>query len=255
LFRALYRYRWLVYELVLRDVIVRYRGSVLGLLWTLITPLLSVLIYVVVFSFFLRINVPNYAAFLIAGLLPWQWFATALAAATNSIVEGRMYLANTVLAPVVLVVVPVASSFVHFFLSFAIATLIAMGLHIHLGWSMAALPLLFAVQAVLTLALALFAATLNVFYRDAQQLVGILLTLVFYLIPIAYPLTLVPARFQEYILANPITILVLGYQSIFYKNEFPNWAHLLYALGVSLVLLFLGRLTFNRYKESFAEYI
>jgi len=255
LFRALYRHRWLLYELVLRDVFIRYRGSVLGVLWTLLTPLLFVTIYIVVFTFVLKINVPHYAVFLIAGLLPWQWFASALQTATNSIVEGRVYVINSALAPVVLVVVPVLSSFVQFLLSFGIGLLVALGFGIHLGWSVTALPLLFAVQMLLTLALALFLATLNVFYRDAQQLITVLLALAFYLIPILYPITLVPERFRGYVLADPMATLILSYQAIFYKDAFPNWLFLLYALGVSLALLFVARLTFNRYKDAFAEYV
>lgn len=255
MFRALYRYRWLLYELVLRDVIIRYRGSVLGVLWTLLTPLMFVAIYIVVFAFFLHLDIPHYSVFLIAGLLPWQWFATALQTATNSIVEGRVYVTNSILAPVVLVVVPILSSFVQFLLSFAIALVVAQFFHVHLGWSMVALPLLFAVQMMLTMALALFLATLNVFYRDATQLIAVLLALLFYLIPIVYPLSKVPPRFQTYVMADPMATLVLSYQQIFYKDAFPNWLFFVYPLAFSLALLYVGRLTFNRYKEMFADYI
>ena len=188
MFRALYRYRWLLYELVLRDVFIRYRGSVLGVLWTSHAAAVRGHLHrrVLVLS---PLNIPHYSVFLIAGLLPWQWFATALQTATNSIVEGRVYVINSILAPVVLVVVPILSSFVQFLLSFGIALAVAQFFHVHLGWSMVALPLLFALQMMLTMALALFFATLNVFYRDATQLIAVLLAMVFYLIPIVYPLT------------------------------------------------------------------
>lgn len=255
MFRPLYRYRWLLYELVMRDVIVRYRGSVLGILWTLITPLMFASIYIVVFSLFLRINMPNYAVFLIAGLLPWQWFATSLQAGTNAIVEGRTYVTNSVLPPVVLTVVPVLSNFIHFLLSYAIMLVIASFFHVHFGWAMVVLPFLFAIQLIFTLGLTLLAATMHVFYRDALQLVAILLALVFYLIPIVYPLSFVPERFRLLLMANPLTALVLSYQDVFSNNAIPHWPSLLYSLGASLVLLYAGWLTFNRYQEMFAEYV
>lgn len=255
MFRPLYRYRWLLYELVMRDVFIRYRGSVLGILWTLITPLLFALIYIVVFSLFLRINMPNYAVFLIAGLLPWQWFATSLQAGTNAIVDGRTYITNSVLPPILLAVVPVLSNFVHFLLSYAIMLVIALFLHVHFGWAMLVLPFLFAIQLIFTLGLTLLAATLHVFYRDALQLVAILLALVFYLIPIVYPLSLVPERFRLLLMANPLTALILSYQDVFAHNAVPHWPSLLYSLGASLALLYAGRVTFNRYRELFAEYV
>ncbi len=262
MFWALYRHRWVLYELVLRDVFIKYRGSVLGLLWTLITPLTFVAVYMIVFSFLLKINIPFYGVFLVSGLLPWQWFSTALQTGTNALVEGRTYLGNSVLPPVILVVVPILSNFVHFILSLLIALAIALplGFHFHwpishLGWAVVALPLLFAIQMLFTLALVLLTSTVNVFYRDMQQLVSILLMLAFYLIPIVYPLSVVPERFRTAVLADPMAALAVSYQAIFYRSAFPEWPVVLYALVSSLFLLSVARSVFNHYKDYFVEYV
>lgn len=253
--RTLYFNRWLLYELVLRDVVLRYRGSALGFFWTLLTPLLLMAVYVLVFSVFLRIDMPHYPVFLLASLLPWQWFANSLQAGTNSIVEGRMYVGKVVLAPIVLVLVPVLSNAVHFALSLPILLILAAIFHVQVGWSILALPVLIGVQFLLTLGLLLLLATFNVFYRDALQLVSVLLMLLFYLTPIVYPLTSVPEHWRLYALANPMTALTLSYQAIFYFHSSPNWAYVLYAFAFSAVLSGAGLIVFDRYKDTFADYV
>jgi len=251
----LYRHRWLIRELVLRDVVLRYRGSALGFVWTLLTPLLFILVYMLVFSVFLQVGVPNYPVFLVAGLLPWQWFSTALQSGTTSLVDGRIYVGKAVLAPVVLVFVPVLSNFIQFLLSLPILLAVGLIFRIHVIWPLLALPLLVVIQLLLTLAILLFVAPFNVFYRDASQLVSVLLMLGFYLTPIIYPLSNIPPHFRPIALANPMTALVLSYQNIFYFQAFPDWRLVAYALGASLLLLLAGRVVFDRYKDTFAEYV
>jgi lipopolysaccharide transport system permease protein len=255
MFGDLYRHRWLIRELVVRDVILRYRGSALGFVWTLLTPLFFILVYMLVFSVFLQVGVPNYPVFLVAGLLPWQWFSTALQAGTTSLVDGRMYVGKAVLPPVLFVLVPVLSNFIHFVLSLPILLAVGLIFRIHVIWPLLTLPLLLAIQLLLTIAILLFVAPFNVFYRDASQLVSVILMLAFYLTPIIYPLTNIPPHFRLFTLANPMTALVLSYQNIFYFQSFPDWRLVAYTLGVSLALLLAGRLVFDRYKDSFAEYV
>lgn len=248
-------------ELVIRDVILRYRGSALGFVWTLLYPLLFMGVYTLVFSVFLHIGAPNYAILLIAGLLPWQCFATSVQAGTGSMIEGRMYIGKTVIAPVVLVLVPVLSNFVQFLLSLPILFAIAVILHfksaghVQVGWPTLVLPLLLGIQLLLTFGLLLFLATFNVFYRDVQQLVGVILMLAFFLTPIVYPLSTVPAQYRSYLLLNPMAPLVLGYQDIFYYHSFPNFYHVSYALGAAVILTYFGAIVFKRYKDTIAEYV
>ncbi|MHB8144817.1 MAG: ABC transporter permease [Vulcanimicrobiaceae bacterium] len=252
--QVLYRYRWLLYELVVRDLVLRYRGSVLGFVWTILNPLLFMAIYTLVFSVYLRIGIAHYAVFLIAGLVPWQWFASSVQAGTSSIVDGRMFVGKTVFAPIILVLMPVLSNLVNFLFSLPILVAVVLIFHVPLGWSILALPLLLGIQFLLTSGIVMFLATLNVFFRDLQQLIAVVLLLLFYLTPIFYSLSSVPERFRPYVLGNPVAALIVSYQDIFYENSFPSWRHLLYALLASAALFYAGRAVFERYKDSFADY-
>lgn len=253
--RTLYRFRWLIYELVVRDLVARYRGSVFGFFWTLLNPLLFMAVYTLVFSVILRIGMQHFAVYLIAGLMPFQWFSTAIFAGTSSITDGGMYVGKTVFAPAILIAVPVLSNLVNFLFSLPILLGVALLNHVSVGWPLLALPLLLAIQVIFTLGILMSLATLNVFFRDLQQLVGVLTMLLMYLTPIVYPLSMVPESYRTPIMANPLTALITGYQNIFYYNRPPDWTNLLYALAWSAVVFYVGRLVFMYYKDAIPEYV
>jgi lipopolysaccharide transport system permease protein len=255
LLRTLYRFRWLIYELVVRDLVARYRGSVLGFFWTLLNPLLFMAVYTLVFAVFLRVGMEHFAVYLIAGLMPFQWFASSMYAGTSSITDGGMYVGKTVFAPAILIAVPVLSNLVNFLFSLPILLAVALLNHVPVGWPLLALPLLLAVQTIFTLGILMSLATLNVFFRDLQQLVGVLTMLLMYLTPIVYPLSLVPEAYKAPILANPLTALITGYQNIFYYDRPPDWTNLLYALAWSVIAFYIGNLVITYYKDAIPEYI
>ena len=252
---SLYRYRWLLYELVLRDLIQRYRGSALGFLWTLLNPVLFMGVYTLVFSVYLRAGVDHYALFLVSAMVPWLWFASSIQQGTNSIIDGRMYVGKAAFAPVVLIFVPVLSNLVNFLLTLPFLFVVVALSHHKVGLPLIVLPLLIAIQFLLTLAALLFTATFNVFYRDLQQLVPIALLLMFYLIPIFYPLSSVPEAIQPFILANPFASIALAYQHIFYQIAWPYFNLLAYTTLTALVLFAVGVAVFARYEETFTEYL
>ena len=252
---GVYRYRWLVYELVLRDLRLRYRGSVLGLAWTLLNPLLFMAIYTLVFSGYLRVHLPNYPLFLLAGLVPWTWLSGALLPGTSSIVDGRVYVGKTLFPTEVLVLVPVLSNGVNFVLSLPILFVFALLMHVHWGAPLVFLPLLIAIELLLVSGIVLLLATLNVFYRDLQQLVGYGLTAAFYLTPIFYMRAQVPEKFQSFVQWNPFASLMGAFQDVFYANRFPNWFDVVYSLGFALVALAIGYGSFARLRETFTQYL
>lgn len=250
-----FRFRWLVYELVLRDLRLRYRGSVLGFAWTLLNPLLFMAIYTLVFSIYLRENIVNYPAFLLAGIVPWQWLAGALGQGTSSIVDGRAYVGKTLFPAGVLVMVPVVSNGVNFLFSLPVLFAFVLLLHVHLGPSLIMLPVLIAIQGIMVLGATLLAATCNVFYRDIQQLIQYILTALFFVTPIFYTPNLVPAKFQFLIAVNPFASLIACYHAILYAGTFPRLYDLGFSLVFSLFLLWLGKTYFLQYKEAFSEYV
>ena len=252
---TLYRYRWLVYELVLRDLRLRYRGSVLGFAWTLLNPLLFMAIYSLVFLVYLRIGIPNFPLYLLSGLIPWTWLSTAVSLGTSSIVDGRMYVGKTLFPTEVLVVVPVVSAAINFVLSLPVIFILAWATGVHLGFSLLAIPVLVAIELIIVLGIVLLLATFNVFYRDMQQLVVYALTLGFYLTPIIYSRAMVPARFDFLVAWNPMANLTFAYQDILYRGVFPNFGSLLFPLFAGLALLAVAHAAFARNRESFSQYI
>lgn len=238
----------------MRDLVLRYRGSALGFLWTVLNPLLFMAIYLLVFSVYLRIGMDHYAVFLISGLIPWQWFATSVQLGTSAIVDGRMFVGKTVFPSVVLVLVPMLSNFVNFLLSLPILLTIVLVLHVQIGWAIVALPIFMVIQCIFTLGIMLIVSTMNVFFRDLQQLTAIALTLLFYLIPVIYPLSSVPQSFRLLVLLNPLTVLMLCYQDIFYYNTLPSISQVLYLCGFSVTLFFIGRGIFERYQDAFPDF-
>lgn len=252
---GVFKHRWLVYELVLRDLRLRYRGSLLGFAWTLLNPLVFMSIYVLVFSIYLRVHIEHYALYLLAGLVPWGWLSNAVLQGTSSILDGRFYVGKTLFPTIVLVVVPVISNSVNFLLSLPILAVFALVMHVHWGPALICLPVLILIELFITSGIVLLLATANVFYRDFQQLMAYGITALTYVTPIFYLRSQVPARFQPLVTWNPLAALIGGYQDVFYSNRFPNPADLAYALVFSLVVLGLAYGTFSRLQESFSQYL
>ena len=252
---TIFKYRWLIYELVVRDLRLRYRGSILGFGWTLLNPILFMSLYTLVFSVYLRVQVPHYALYLLAGLIPWNWLNSAVLTGTTAIVDGRMYVGKTAFPIAVLPIVPVVSNGINFLLSLPILVAFAFLLHVHVGIALLALPVVLIVQAIIVAGAVMLIATANVFYRDLQQLANYALTIAFYLTPVFYTRSQVPPAFQPLVTLNPLASLFSAYQSIFYNNAFPEVGDLAYALIFGLVLLGLGFGTFARAQESFCEFV
>lgn len=253
--RNLFRFRWLILEFIVRDLRLRYRGSIGGLLWTLLNPVLFMGIYTLVFGVFLHVGTEHYPVFLLSGLVPWAWFQMSVLQGTTSIQDGRMYVGKTVFPAEVLVAVPVLSNMINFALSLPMLLVIELAFGIKPGPSLILLPLIVTIQCVLTIGILLIVATYNVFFRDLQQLVGIAVMFVFYLNPIFYPLDRIPHIIQRYAVFDPVTPLILAYQDLFYRGTWPSAGLLAYAAAAALIVYVIGQIVFNRHHDAFAEYL
>jgi ABC-type polysaccharide/polyol phosphate export permease len=251
------RHNLLVRTLVVRELKARYRGSVLGFLWSFLNPLVLLLVYALVFSFYLRSTTPDYAAFLACGLLPWIWFSSSLLEGTASIVQGSSLVNKALFPAEVLPVVPVVSNLVHFLLGLPILCVFLLVYGRPLSPLLGLLPLLLLVQLAFTTALVLVLATFNVFYRDTQHLVGNVVTLWFFLTPIVYEASQVPPALAWTLHLNPMAYLMQGYQALLYYNALPAgfWAQLFGLLALSLALMLVSYQVFVRSKDEFVEQV
>jgi ABC-type polysaccharide/polyol phosphate export permease len=259
----LYRFRVLIGTLVLRELRARYRGSLLGFLWSFLNPLCLMIVYVLVFAVYLRVPMENYAVFLFTGLLPWLWFSQSLGHAAGVIV-GSGGLVKRILFPAeILPLVSVLSNLANLLLSLPLLLGFLAVSGIYPGPWLAVLPLILAIQLLLTVGLALPLAALNVHLRDVEQILTNGLVLLFFLSPILYPVTTVPEtlRLGETLtiplrplyFLNPVAGLVQGYQRVIFSGEEPHWIHLGMVTVMALAALWAGYWVFDRLRDSLAE--
>jgi lipopolysaccharide transport system permease protein len=256
---ALPKYRALIQSLVVRELKARYRGSFLGFFWSFANPLLLLLIYSFVFTVVLPNTHPKnlqpFALFMFCGILPWTWFSSSLAEASNVLIAGGNLIKKVLFPAEVLPIVSVLANMVHFFLGLPIlgAFLIYYQRPLNAA-ELAFFPVVVLTQAILTLGLALIVSALTVHFRDLRDLLANLLTFWFFATPIIYPMTMVPGLGKRLLDLNPFTHLAVSYQEIlFYDGPFGHWKWLLALLFGSILLFLFGYFVFDRLRDSFAE--
>ncbi|MCU1261990.1 MAG: ABC-type polysaccharide/polyol phosphate export system, permease component [Bryobacterales bacterium] len=235
--RRLVYLRDLLRELVVRDMKLRYKRAVLGVGWSLLNPLLQLLVFNFVFTVILPVKVPDFTIFLFIGLLAWGWFQSSLVAATGAIIENPPMIRHPGFPVAILPVASVTSNLINFLLTLPILIcfVIAGGHGPALSWL--ALPILLVVQFLLTLALAYFFAACHVPFRDTQYLLGISLMLGFYLAPTFYDVAKIPREYQTLYQLNPMVHLLGGYRSLFISGQVPALAPLFVIAAASIVTL------------------
>ena len=251
----LIRFRNLVGHLVAKELKVRYRGSVLGFMWTFLNPLMLLSVYALVFSVYMRIDMPGYAAFMFTGLLPWIWVHQSLIYGTNSITESESLVTKVTFPLQVMPTVKVAAALINYVLGLPVLFFFLIVKGVDLGWNLLYLPLILAVAWIFVWGLSLLLATANVFFRDVQYIMANLLTLWFFVTPILYPLEQVPQAYRVLIKLNPLTLLTAAFQDIFFYGRPPQWGSLIALALVGLAVAVVGMIVFDRYKESFAEMV
>ncbi|PWT83397.1 MAG: hypothetical protein C5B57_06875 [Blastocatellia bacterium] len=256
----LIRYRGLIQSLVARELKARYRGSVLGFVWSFINPLLLLLVY----SFVFTTVIPNrtegvqpYALFMFCGLLPWTWFSSSLSEAAGSLISSANLIKKVLFPAEVLPIVSVLANMVHFM--FGLLILVPCLVYferLHVSPALLWFPVTMLVQVVFTAGLALILAALTVHFRDIRDLLANVLMLWLFATPIIYPWFQENVRrFKLLFDLNPFTHLAISYQEILFYGPVGHWKWLL-ALGVASIGVFLaGYALFDRLRDSFAEVV
>lgn len=249
----LYRYRALISALTVRHLSIRYRGSVLGLVWSLLNPLFLMLVYTLVFTYYMRFNQPNYAIFLFVGLLPWLWLSSGILEGTSSISSSGHLITKSMFPAHVLPLVAILVNSINFLLSLPLLFVFMLIFHVGFHWTLILLPFVFLAQLLFLYGVALFFASLNVFFRDIQHLLGNVLTFIFFLCPIIYPPEAVPQRLRFTLELNPVAVFTECYHGMILDGSLPPLHSILYMLVFVGIALIAGSMVYERYKESFAE--
>jgi lipopolysaccharide transport system permease protein len=251
--RHLQQRRDLLRELIARDLKLRYRGSLLGVAWTLLNPIAELLVLFFIFDRVLPLRIPNYAAFLFTGLLVFGWFQNALNFATWAIVGNRDLVKRPGMPTAILPVATVASNLVHFLFALPVLGVLLLITGVGLSPAVLALPLLIVIQFLLIASLAYPIAVINVWFRDTQHLLRIALQLVFYLTPVFYETTSIPAPYRDLYLLNPMVTIVEAYRDVLVRGVLPEPGPLVAVTLLALALLLIGLELFRRLSPRFVD--
>lgn len=254
MYQELIKFRSLLTALIVRHLAMRYRGSVLGFLWSFLNPLCLMLVYTLVFKYYIRFEqVENYTVFLFVGLLPWLWFSSALMEGTASIVSGGHLITKSMFPAHILPTVAVVTTGVNFLLSLPLLFLFmgAFGSPFH--WTLLGLPLLFILQLLFLHGLVIGLSAINVRLRDTQHVLGNLLTFIFFLSPIIYPSSSVPDKFKFTLDLNPFALFTIAYQRMVIDGVCPELKIIVALIIFTVLVSVLGQWIFNHYREGFAE--
>jgi len=257
---SLLRYRGPIQSLVARELKARYRGSVLGFVWSFINPLLLISIYSFVFTTIMQNNDPRtkpFAVFLFCGLLPWTWFSTSLIEAASSLISGGNLIKKVLFPAEVLPIVSVLANMVHFLLGLLILAAFMIGFQHYPN--MAALPwfpVVVLIQLIFTLGLALGVSALTVHFRDIRELLANVLTLWFFGTPIIYAYFMPSvARYLWLFRLNPFYHFAVSYQEILFFDHFGHARSLLLLGALSVAVFLAGYWLFDRLRDSYAEVV
>ena len=250
------RYLWdLLRSLVDRDIKLMYKRSTLGIAWTLVNPLLQLLVFVFVFQVIIKIDIPQYSSYVFTGLLMWNWFQNSLFQATGSILSSRPLIRQPGFPSAILPVVVVTTGLIHFILALPVLVAFLLIDGVTFTPVIFVLPLLQLIQFAITVTCAYFLASLNVTFRDTQHTLGVLLQFLFYLTPIFYELDSIPDRYWFIYGLNPMVHLVTCYRQILMWGTQPDWLALLIISVVTLLLLPVGYRLFKHQSLRFVEEI
>lgn len=256
-------YLYLVQNLVVKDFKIRYRNMSLGVLWSLLNPLVMMGVYYFVFTkIFTDQSQPNFPVFLLCGLVPYNFFTVALMTGTTSIVDNASLIKRVPVPREVVPITTVLACCIHLvvqvalLLTFAVFAKVfhvpaAQGFNVYWLW----LPLIWALEIIFVCGLALLTASLNVFIRDTRYVVESANLMLIWLVPIFYPFELIKDRYRPIYQLNPIAATVMSIRKIVYEAKPPVGATLWNLVAVSLVVFAAGLLIFRRLKPMFYEHI
>jgi ABC-type polysaccharide/polyol phosphate export permease len=244
--REIFAYRELIANLVIRDLKVKYRNSILGYLWSLLDPLLTTLLFIVVFSIIVRIPVKNYPVFLITAILPWGFLQGSLLGAVESISGNANLIKKTYFPRQIFPLSSILSNTNNFVIILIVFLPLILFFNVKIGLSLAALPLVILLQLSLLGGLALFTSLLNAFFTDIAFALRFALNVWFYATPIFYPPTMVPQKLMKFYMLNPMAVIVSIYRWAIIHTPLPELKFIIIAAGISFGLFFSGFLFFKK---------
>ena len=243
----------LLSALVLKELRVRYKGSVLGYIWAVTNPFAFALVYYIAFKIIMRVNMENYTVFLLSGMFPWMWLSNALHASTNCFRNNASLIKYVSLPRYILPLSNVAHETIHFLFTLPVLAIFIVfsGGELFFSWIWQ-VPILIVLQFVFLYPFALILALANVLVHDVEYLVGISLSMLFFLTPIVYPIDLVPESFQFYLDMSPLSSLIQLWHGVTLRGVL-SFSDLLLPLAVALGMGVLASIWYARVSRKIGE--
>lgn len=257
------KYRELLYNLVVRDLKVRYKNSVLGVAWSLLNPLFMALVFTVVFTVMQPSNIERFPVFVLCGLLPWNFFLSSITGATGSIVNNAHLVKKVYFPREVLPLSIVLSNMVNFLLALIVLFGMLAVFRARLTVWVLYLPLLIFIQIIFSSGMALFLSTVNVFYRDTKHIIDVLMLAWFFITPVFWDHTILPEKAvflgitlpvqRLTFILNPMASLISAYRDILYFGRKIDFYFLSRTIITAVIFLVIGYWIFIRYSKVFGE--
>lgn len=254
MFAELYKYRELLKTNIKKEVRGKYKGSLLGVLWSFVNPLLMTLVYAIVFPYLLRSTEPHYVTYVVTGILPWNWFTTSIALGTTIILANSSIIKKVYFPREILPISVVTSGMINFLISCIIIIIFTFCSGIGISWYIVFLPLVVIAQYLLILGIILITGAINIYIRDLEYIINFFVTMLFYATPILYSVKM----FEGTVVANlvdlnPMTIIVNAYRDIFFYKSLPHIKTLIILIIFCSVFCYFALLLFKKLAKGFAE--
>lgn len=254
IFKEIYEYREMIFSLVRRDLTGKYKKSVLGFLWTMIDPLLQLLVYTIVFTYVLPMGVENFYIHLFVALIPWNFFASCLTGGASVITSQQDMVKKIYFPREALPIAYVSGQFVNLLLSFVVVFVVVLIAGIGVNpvavlW----LPVVMLIEYVFCLGITFLTSSVTVYLRDMQMILGVLSMALMYASPVIYPLDRVPDELRVYYMLNPMSSIIVAYRDILYYKKVPDSVNLMIAFVLSVGVAIVGYLIFSKLKRRFVE--
>lgn len=255
--RELWRYRELFFFFAWRDVKIRYRQTLLGVVWAIVPPLFTMVVFSILFGGVVKIPTDGmpYPVFYYAALLPWNYFSTTLGLSGNSLVSNANLLTKIYFPRVILPVTPVLVGLIDFFIGFLVLLGVMLFYDVIPTWRLIFWLLLLIPLASLTFGLGMLLSALNVKYRDVKYVVPFLIQLLLFITPIIYPASLVPDSFQLLVSLNPLTGIIEAFRATCLPDRQIDWSSLVISTVVTFVLVVVSAIYFRKTEDSFSDVI
>lgn len=251
--KEIFRFKEMIKSWTRKELRTRYKGSFLGFLWTFVNPLLQLTVYSLIFPFIMNIQQENYAMFMFVALIPWNFFTASIQGTCGLIVWNSSLVTKVYFPREILPISYALSGMMNMIFSYAIVFPMLAIFRIPFTWNILWLPILIVTQTILCMGIAMLFSSINVFFRDLEYFIGVVLMALYFLTPIMYDITVMPLRIRWILRINPMTNFVELYRDITYYGIGLNIPMYFGTLVYSIIVFVIGYIVFGKLQRKFTE--